>query len=357
MLMDNENISELDTIWDEARKYIIAGNYEKAIEIYNYILVRYADNPVAAEYAHAYLGDIYLTSQKLDMAEEHIKKAIKYQPEKPNYHYISGFVYTHKKQWNEAIPEFELAVAKEPDNAEFLRGLGWATYQKGDRQKGLVLLHRANDIEPNNINILTDLAVAYLAGDINLAKKYAEMAMIIEPGNTLVNNVWNTVLKFDEEFSRSSNRSQIAGAAESEPDINADSIYQFKISLQENPDIWRIIEIKYDERLSTLHKAIFKAFNRQNERAYSFFLSGDPENKRNEFASSLPGTTGMAKLAARLQIDSIFLYIDEGQKFLYLFDYTEKVWHEVEFLGTTRQLPRSKYPRVMKRQGRTILHQ
>jgi len=64
--MVREDASELHTIWDEARNHIESGNYGKAVEIYRYILVRYADNGVAAEHANAYLGDIFLTLRQLD---------------------------------------------------------------------------------------------------------------------------------------------------------------------------------------------------------------------------------------------------------------------------------------------------
>ena len=91
--MDRDDIPELTTIWDEAREYIESGNYDKAIEIYRYILVRYSDDNVAVEYANAYLGDSFLALQKLDLAEDHIKKAINLKPENPGYRYILGFIY------------------------------------------------------------------------------------------------------------------------------------------------------------------------------------------------------------------------------------------------------------------------
>ena len=123
---DQEDIPELQSIWDEARQHIESDNHNKAIEIYKYILVRYADDAIAVEYANAYLGDLFLTLQKLDMAEDHIKKAINIKQENPGYHYILGFIYSYKRQWNKAILEFERAVTREPDNGECLRGLGWA---------------------------------------------------------------------------------------------------------------------------------------------------------------------------------------------------------------------------------------
>ena len=97
--MDRNSIPEFHAIWDEARQHINSGKYDKAIEIYKYILVRYNDDTVATEYANAYLGDIFLTLQKLDQAEDHIKKAINLKPENPGYRYILGFIYSYKRQW------------------------------------------------------------------------------------------------------------------------------------------------------------------------------------------------------------------------------------------------------------------
>jgi tetratricopeptide (TPR) repeat protein len=58
--MDSDTAPEFYTIWSEARTHIEQGDYDKAIEIYKYILIRYNDNDIAVEYANAYLGDIYL---------------------------------------------------------------------------------------------------------------------------------------------------------------------------------------------------------------------------------------------------------------------------------------------------------
>ena len=148
--MTNEDIPEIQSIWDDARGYIDRGNYDKAIEIYQYILIRYSDDPIAVEYANAYLGDISLTLRQLALAEDHIKKAISYKPEKPGYHYILGFIYSVKKQWDIAIPEFEIAVAKESENGEYLRGLAWAIYSSGDVTKGLAFLEEASRLAPAN---------------------------------------------------------------------------------------------------------------------------------------------------------------------------------------------------------------
>ena len=94
--MTKEDVPELNSIWEEAREHIESSNYDKAIEIYRYILVRYGNDDIAVEHANAYLGDIFLTLQKLDLAEDHIKKALNLSPEKPAYRCILGFIYSNK---------------------------------------------------------------------------------------------------------------------------------------------------------------------------------------------------------------------------------------------------------------------
>ena len=74
--MNNNEVPELRLLWDEAKGHIERGEYDKAVEIYKYIIIRYADNAIAVEYANAYIGDIYLTTRhNLDLAEKHLKKA------------------------------------------------------------------------------------------------------------------------------------------------------------------------------------------------------------------------------------------------------------------------------------------
>ncbi len=173
------------------------------------MLVRYADEPVAVEYANAYLGDLFLTLKKLDLAEDHIKKAINLKPQNPGYRYILGFVYSHRRQWDKAIPEFEMAVKQEPNNGEYLRGLGWATYSNADIARGLSLLKEANLLAPDNANTLTDLAVAYLSlVNMDKASEYAERAVQLDPTNSVAQDVLRTVLGFIKRLGRDEQHNQ-----------------------------------------------------------------------------------------------------------------------------------------------------
>lgn len=349
MTLDRENLPELNTIWDEARNHIESDHQDKAIEIYKYILVRYSSDPVATEYANAYLGDIFLSLHQLDLAEEHIKKAIILRPEKAGYHYILGFVFTYRKQWEKAISEFKLAVSNESNNGEYIRGLGWATFQNGDRTRGLSLLQKANKLESANVSILTDLAVAYMRKNLRIAKQYAERAAIIEPGNALVQDVLTRIRIFEDNMTKMLDGARLSWPRESSVQSNALEIFQFKVSVKDDPNKWRIIEIKEIQLLSTFHKGIARAFDYNEESSYSFFFHR--VNEQNEFAATIPGISGTAKLAKSIRIDSIFLFKDEGQKFHYLYDYEKKVLHDVELVKVIEKVSRAVYPRVVKKHG------
>jgi len=349
--MAQQDVPELQSIWDEARQHIESGRHDRAVEIYKYILVRYAADVIAVEYANAYLGDLFLTLHKLDLAEKHIKKAINIKPENPGYRYILGFIYSHNRQWNKAIPEFELAANIEPDNAEYLRGLGWAVNQHGDASNGLVLLEKASRLAPDNAHILTDLAVAYLSSlNIAKAREYAERAVRIDPADTVEQDVLRKVLSFGTGFIQSE---RAVTTTMKKPSNYADThyIHRFKVSLKDKPDIWRIIDIKGNQMLSSLHKAIFKAFDRFEEHQYSFFLSNKPYDRENAYHSHGLDADETGKLATRIRIDSIALY--GGPKFLYLFDYGDEWWHEIELMNVTERVTRASYPKVVKKQGKS----
>lgn len=349
--MDKENAPELYKIWDEARNHIESGNYDKAIEIYKYILVRYGDDEIAAEHANAYLGDLFLTLRQLDEAEGHIKKAIGYSSEKAEYHYILGFVYSNRSEWKSAIKEFEIAVARQPENAEYLRGVGWVMCQSDDRDVGLKLLLKANELSPENANILTDLAVAYLAEDFKQAKAYAEQAVNLDPENELAREVLKRIRIAEQDIKQFLKDTRSGWERASKATSNTHFIHRYKVSLKDNPDTWRTIDIKGNQMLSTLHKAIFKAFDRYDEHEYSFFLKNIPYDSENEYTSVGLCADGNAKPASRIRIDSVELY--GGRKFLYLFDYGDEWWHNVELMSVTPRVTRAKYPRVVKKQGKS----
>lgn len=180
--MNNSDAPELQSIWEEAKGHADRGEYDKAVEIYRYILLRYSDNSKAVEYANAYVGDIFLTIRLLDLAEKHLKKAIVVSPETAHYHYLLGFAYSIRERWAKAVAAFRKALRLQRDNSEYERGLGWAMFSGGERIEGMSHLFKALELSPTDVNVITDVGAAMLVlGDISRAKEYAQKAVGLDP--------------------------------------------------------------------------------------------------------------------------------------------------------------------------------
>jgi len=96
-----------------------------------------------------------------------------------------------------------VALDREPDNSEYLRGLGWAMHCAGNKAKGLAYLHRAVDLAPTNVNILTDLAAAYLSDlQFHKAREYAETAVRINPNSNVAREVLANIDRFQRNLGR-----------------------------------------------------------------------------------------------------------------------------------------------------------
>ncbi len=82
--------------------------------------------------------------------------------------------------------KFRKVVAKEPTNPEYLRALGGALHRAGDKTQGFEYLHRAIELASVNVNILNNLAAAYLFDyQFHRARGYTDQALRIAPDNDL----------------------------------------------------------------------------------------------------------------------------------------------------------------------------
>jgi tetratricopeptide (TPR) repeat protein len=174
------------------------GALHQAAGIYKDILSQYRENPRACDRANAYLGEIYLTLNEIDSAKLHLNKAVDSDPMNDRYHYLLGSVYTRTSEWRSAIREFEISVKQRSNDAEYLRALGWAMWTSKD-VFGLYYLQRALSFDPDNLDILEEMATAYInIHDLVKARQCLDRAIEIDPGSSITKKLM-TKIQTNEE--------------------------------------------------------------------------------------------------------------------------------------------------------------
>ncbi len=109
------------------------------------------------------LADIYLFEGNLEKADEVLAIGRELHPESGTGMYLDGYIATAKGEFDRAIETLTRANADMPNNAEILRNLGWAHVMTTDLVKGVSLLRRAHVLAPDEPMVINDLSVALIA--------------------------------------------------------------------------------------------------------------------------------------------------------------------------------------------------
>jgi len=128
----------------------------------------------------------------------------------------------------------------------------------------------------------------------------------------------------------------------------ATTLYRFKVALDWNKTTWRRIEMRGDQTLDTLHGAIQRAFDWDNDHLYAFFLSGKAWDQNSEYQSPR-GEEGRSAAAYRLE----GLPLRPKQKIMYVFDFGDDLRHVVtlEAIVPGGVEAGSSYPRITEQHG------
>ena len=143
------------------------------------------------------------------------------------------------------------------------------------------------------------------------------------------------------------------------------AVYLFKVALDYNKRIYRLIEILDTQTLEDLHEIIYSAFDRYDEHLYSFYLTRKQSRsfttRKNapEFTHPL-GLNDVALFnlfmhkkekhdASKTKI--MDLGLKEKDKMYYLFDFGDEWWHEITLLSIIETKRKQGLPRIVKKVG------
>jgi hypothetical protein len=127
-----------------------------------------------------------------------------------------------------------------------------------------------------------------------------------------------------------------------------------RVRLQDEPSIYRDIEIESQKSLAALAKAIVKAFDFDFDHAFGFYpkLTGRDvmrSQPKYELFADMEGGTD-AKSVKRTRLASAFP--DVGCKMLFLYDYGDDWRFVVEVIGLGEKVEKTRYPKVLKKVGK-----
>jgi DNA-binding transcriptional regulator YdaS (Cro superfamily) len=118
-------------------------------------------------------------------------------------------------------------------------------------------------------------------------------------------------------------------------------------------EISRVIEIRGDQTLETLHQAIFSAYGRVEEHLYEFQFGKRPfDPKGPNYGPANPSPTqGRHGDARTTKLDDLDLKPE--RVFGYWFDFGDDWYHQVQVERVEQAIPTVPYPRVIKRVGKS----
>jgi Plasmid pRiA4b ORF-3-like protein len=125
-----------------------------------------------------------------------------------------------------------------------------------------------------------------------------------------------------------------------------------------NKVICRTIQMRGDQKLEDLHRAIFAAFDREEDHMYEFQIGGkgpmDPKARR--YVLHQPGRARLLESkqtgdVTRTSVGSLGL--KKGDAFGYWFDFGEDWWHQINVVAIDGAASIGKYPKVIKRVGKS----
>ena len=127
---------------------------------------------------------------------------------------------------------------------------------------------------------------------------------------------------------------------------------------RKNPVISRTIEIHGDQTLRDLHRAIFDAFDREDEHLYEFQIGGrrpmDPKARRYGPPMAMDDPFNEQEPAGNAERTTLgALRLKTGEAFGYWFDFGDDWWHQVDVLAIDEAGRSGKLPRVTRRVGQS----
>ena len=103
--------------------------------------------------------------------------------------------------------------------------------------------------------------------------------------------------------------------------------------------------------LSTFHKAISKAFGRNENAEFRFILYDNSARKFRDYPSQ-GWKDGTGILTSNTNIKEVDLISIDMQ---YIFDFRRPIWHEIKLIRVYFTVSQTRFPKIVPKQGKGML--
>lgn len=139
-------------------------------------------------------------------AQDLLTEAIENDPNNPEAYYLLGDVFCKLQRFKDAITVLQKADSLSPKHPRIYHLLGWAIFMNGDVPAGRAFMEAALNAEPDDIQILADLAVLEMkAGNFVKSQEYISKAKTIAPEDKMIAEI-EIVTDMMERLSEQANK-------------------------------------------------------------------------------------------------------------------------------------------------------
>ena len=128
-----------------------------------------------------------LASGQFIEAQDLLMEALEKDPTNPEVYYLLGDVLCKLQRFKDAITVLQKADRLLPKHPKIYHLLGWAIFMGGDISAGRAFMEVALKAEPDNIQLLADLAVVEMkAGNFKKTQDYILRGKKISPDDEML---------------------------------------------------------------------------------------------------------------------------------------------------------------------------
>jgi tetratricopeptide (TPR) repeat protein len=298
------------------------GRFHEAEQVYRHILTA---EPQHADSLHL-LGVVAFQTNRLELAQANILRAIELRGNEPSFHSNLGNVYKAQGKLDDAIASYRRALELNPNLAEALNNLGAALQAQEKVNEAVACYRRAVELQPNHSGPQSNLGAAlHDLGRYEEAVQCYRRALEINPLDAATHSNLGNTLRAQEDLERAA--ASYRRALELKPDYavaynNLGNVLQSLGRLDEAVAcLKRALKLKpdYSEAHTNLGTAF--AIERRFDDAFACYAR-----------------------ALALNPDSVYAHFARSMLNLLLGDF-ERGWPEYEWraktdLATQRQFPR-----------------